>query len=112
VSEGTEALNDRLYKQLLGRAFVFYAFPYLLLLLFLLDIWLWGNQTEMFFWALFLLLELPCSVMGLRLLTRAEKQKQTSNVKREMAQAAGLILGVVGSLIGVGGLALLFLVTM
>jgi hypothetical protein len=65
----------------------------------------------MVFWALFLLLELPCSVIGLRFTTRSEKLKQVNNVKREIAWGAGIFIGVSGSLAGVFTLGLLFVVT-
>lgn len=81
MAEVADAQDDRAYKQSIAKAFLVYALPYLCFIVFLLDMLLLGHKTGMVFWALFLLLELPCSVIGLRFTTRSEKLKQ---VKRNI----------------------------
>lgn len=110
MADVADAKDDKAYKQLIAKAFMVYALPYLCLIVFLLDMLL-DHTTGMVFWALFLLLELPCSVIGLRFTIRSENLKQFNNVKREIAWEAGIFIGVSGSLAGVFTLGLLFVVT-
>ncbi len=111
MADTIEEKDDRLYKQLITTAFSVYGIPYLCLAIFLVDLTLLGHKTDMVFLAMFLVSLLPCSAIGLRFTTRAEDQKQTNNVKREIAWGAGILIGVLGCLIGLLTLGLLFVIT-
>jgi uncharacterized membrane protein YqjE len=102
VASEAESKNDLLYKKLMIRAFAVYAAPYGFMALFLLDQWVLGSHTEMFFVVLYMVSMLPCAILGLSYTTRAEDQKQFHSLPREIAWGAGIFLGVIGCLVGAG----------
>ncbi|MBO9700416.1 MAG: hypothetical protein J7604_09430 [Sporocytophaga sp.] len=99
-----------LLKILLLTTFIL-ALPVFLLLIFILD-QVYFNQTEVLFWALFLLSMLPCGILGgflgYTLFLKAKK------VKSELGESAGIFVilcSVIYSIGGVLGLMLIYIVT-
>jgi hypothetical protein len=102
IAGEAESKNDPLYEKLISRAFAVYAAPYVSMPLFLLDQWVLGGRTEMFFFFIYMVSMLPCAILGLSYTTRAEDQKQFQSLPREIAWGAGIFLGVIGCLVGAG----------
>ncbi|MBD0258274.1 MAG: hypothetical protein ICV83_21380 [Cytophagales bacterium] len=108
VEEGNE---DKVYKESLFTAFLYYGAPNLFIAIFLVDMILLSHKTGMFFWCLFLMIELPCSAIGSWFTVRAVKQQQTNTLKRELVIGLAIFLGVIGCIGGVMGYGLLFMIS-
>jgi len=91
-------------------AFGFYAFPFLCLLIFVID---FSNfhATQMVFWVIFLLSLMPCAVIGGVLstvgLVKANKIKDRRN---RVMGIVGMVLGFGGIVGGIVGIGLLYVV--
>lgn len=89
---------------------LFYLFPFVSLLIFILD-QLTFNKTEMWFWVIFLVSLAPCGLTGIVLsavgLYKSFKRKSNIN---KIIGFAGLFLGIGGIAAGVLGFMLLYAV--
>ena len=91
--------------------FFFYSLPFISLIIFLID--LRGPQkTEMFFWVLFLVGLMPCSIVGFLFsifgLVKSFRIKSRTN---KVIGTFGLILGFGGIFAGLLGIGLIYVVT-
>jgi hypothetical protein len=92
-------------------ALLFYAIPFLSLLIFIIDQFT-VNKTDMWFWVIFLISLIPCSLIGFIIsIIGIRRSTKNHSALNKVLGMIGMLLGLGGIIAGILGIMLIYLVT-